>query len=292
MAASLPSDPRPLRLRAGTTVFALDAGRLTVGRSRSCDVRLREDSVSRLHAVLYWRGPELVVEDTGSSNGTYVNRERVAAPRTLAAGDILTLGTLRIAVEPAGAEVPEAANDPLLQVEGDYTVGLLAPRPAGFGWRLLAWALDLILFSLGSLIPFAPLLAVLGAEHYLLSPEALPPSLQTKAWLAGGCSVLWALFALYYVVHGWARRGGTPGTRLLGLRLVDWQQRVPIGYPRALLRVVALLVSLLTLGAGFLLPVFRKDRKALHDLLAGTSVTHRRPALGGRGATAYNPPRG
>jgi len=278
-------------LRAGDQVYALDAGRLTVGRSRSCDLRLRNDSVSRLHAVLYWRADgELVVEDTGSSNGTFVNRERVTAPRTLAAGDILALGTLRLAVEPACSAIPDPERDPLRQTEDDYTVGLLAPRPAGFGWRLLAWLLDLLLFTAGSLVPFAPVLAIAGAERYLLSPDALPPSLQTRAWLAGASAVLWVLFALYYVLHGWARRGGTPGLRLLGLRLVDWQQRVPIGYPRALLRAVALLVSLATLGIGFLLPLFRRDRRALHDVLAGTHVIHRR-AVGAGGGAAYNPPR-
>ena len=104
--------------------------------------------------------------------------------------------------------------------------------------------------------------------------------------------MLWLLYAAYYVLHGWARRGGTPGLRLLGLRLVDWQQRVPIGYLRALLRALALMVTFLTLGFGFLLPLFRKDRKALHDLLAGTSVTHRRKkTLGGTATAAYNPPR-
>jgi len=288
VAASPPSEPRSLRLRTGNQIFALDAGRLTVGRSRSCDLRLRDDSVSRLHAVLYWRADTLVVEDTGSSNGTFVNRERVSSPRPLAAGDILILGALRLAVEPAAAEIPTGERDPLRQLDTDYTVGLLTPRPAGFGWRLLAWGLDLLLFSAGSLVPFAPLLAIAGAERYLLSPEALPPSLQTKAWLAGASLVMWGLFALYYVLHGWARRGGTPGTRLLGLRLVDWHQRVPIGYPRALLRMVAVLVSLATLGVGFLLPLFRRDRKTLHDLLAGTQVVHRRATLGASNGDAYN----
>lgn len=291
MAASHPSEARPLRLRTGTTLLGLDADRLIVGRSRSCDLRLREDSVSRLHAVLYWRGPELVVEDSGSSNGTFVNHERISAPHALVTGDILTLGTLRLAVESVSAALPPPAEDPLLRTEGDYTVGLLPLQPAGFGWRLLAWLLDTALFAIGSLVPFAPLLAIVGAERHLLSPEALPPSLQTKAWLAGGCTVLWLLYACYYVLHGWARRGGTPGLRLLGLRLVDWQQKVPIGYLRALLRGLALLVTFLTLGLGFLLPLFRQDRKALHDLLAGTSVTHRRKPLGGAVTAAYNPRR-
>lgn len=241
--------------------------------------------------MLYWRAGELVIEDMGSSNGTWVNRQRVEAPHILSPGDILTLGMLRFLVEPADAAVPLAGEDPLRHVATDYTVGLLALQPAAIGWRVLSWFLNLALFAAGSIVPFAPMLAIMGAERYLLSPEALPPSLQTKAWLAGGCTVLWLIYSLYFVLHGWAQRGGTPGMRLLGLRLVDWHHRVPIGYARALLRAVAMLVSLLTLGVGFLLPVFRRDRKTLHDVLAGTSVVHRRPPLGPQDATAYNPTR-
>lgn len=256
--------------------FPLDIEKLVVGRSRSCDIRLREDSVSRLHAALVWRGDELVVEDLGSSNGTFVNGERVLSPRTVVAGDTVRFGNLRGAVERSDAPPAGADSRP----DYDYTVGLMPGEPAGFGWRLLAMITDVLLFAAGSLIPFSPLLATLLVERFLLSPEALPPSLQTKSLIEGGCAVLWVVFAFYYVVHGWARRGGTPGLRLWGLRLLDYRQRLPIGYPRALLRLAALLVTVLTLGLGYLLIPFRRDRKALHDLLAGTLVTHRAAPLG------------
>ena len=59
-----------MRLALGAEVFPLDGPRLVVGRSRSCDIRLRDDTVSRLHAALVWRGGTLVLEDLGSSNGT------------------------------------------------------------------------------------------------------------------------------------------------------------------------------------------------------------------------------
>jgi len=256
--------------------FPLDIEKLVIGRSRSCDIRLREDTVSRLHAALVWRDDDLVVEDLGSSNGTFVNGERVLAPRTVMAGDSVRFGSLRGTLERSDAS-PTGADS---QADSDYTVGLMPGEPAGPGWRLLAVLTDVVLFAAGSLIPFSPLLATLFVERYLLAPEALPPSLQMKSLLTGGCVVLWAVFAFYYIVHGWARRGGTPGLRLCGLRLVNWRQRLPIGYPRAFLRLVALFVTFLTLGLGYLLVPFRRDRKALHDLLAGTLVTHRATPLG------------
>jgi uncharacterized RDD family membrane protein YckC len=256
--------------------FPLEMEKVVIGRSRSCDIRLREDSVSRLHAALVWRDDGLVVEDLGSSNGTFVNGERVLSPRTVVAGDSIRLGSLRGTVERSDAPPsPGGAED-----EPDYTVGLMPGQPAGLAWRLLAILTDVVLFSAGSLIPFSPLLVTMLVERYLLSPEALPPSVQTKSLLMGGCTVLWVVFALYYVVHGWARRGGTPGLRLCGLRLLDYRHKVPIGYPRAFLRLAALCVTLLTLGLGYLLIPFRRDRKALHDVLAGTLVTHRATPLG------------
>jgi uncharacterized RDD family membrane protein YckC len=256
--------------------FPLENDKLVIGRSRSCDIRLRADTVSRLHAALVWRNDELVVEDLGSSNGTFVNGERVLSPRAIVAGDSVRFGSLRGTIE--RSDLPASVGDS--QSGPDHTSGLIPGDPAGLGWRLLAAVTDVALFSAGSLIPFSPLLVTLLVERYLLSPDALPPTPQTKSVITGACAVLWVVFALYYVVHGWARRGGTPGLRLCGLRLLDWRHRVPIGYPRALLRLVALLVTVLTLGLGYLLIPFRRDRKALHDLLAGTLVTHRAPPLG------------
>ncbi len=277
MAESLRSEPRPLRLRLGEVTFPLNAEKLVIGRSRSCDIRLREDTVSRLHAALVWREDGLVLEDLGSSNGTFVNGDRVLEPRSLGDGDEVRFGALRGTVERSDAPPPRPSS----AGNGyDYTVGLVPGKPAGFGWRVAAAATDVALFGVGSIVPLSPLIVTLGIERFLLTPGAMLSSAQAKSLVAGGCAVLWVMFAFYYVVHGWARRGGTPGLRLLGLRLLDWRHKVPIGYPRAFLRLAALLVTFLTLGLGFLLVPFRRDRKALHDLLAGTLVTHRPRALG------------
>jgi diguanylate cyclase (GGDEF)-like protein len=66
---------------------------LTVGRCDSCSLPIRDDSVSRRHATL---DPDAagghIVRDLGSTNGTYVNEERVVQPRTLRAGDRIRFG--------------------------------------------------------------------------------------------------------------------------------------------------------------------------------------------------------
>jgi pSer/pThr/pTyr-binding forkhead associated (FHA) protein len=52
---------------------------VTLGRTRTCDVRVPDDieGVSRMHARLHWNNGWLVLEDLGSTNGTWMNSERV-----------------------------------------------------------------------------------------------------------------------------------------------------------------------------------------------------------------------
>jgi uncharacterized RDD family membrane protein YckC len=264
------SEPAPIALRIGDTLHPLTAREVRVGRSRNCEIRVDDDSVSRVHAAFVVRDGAALLSDLGSSNGTWVNDERLRAPRRVAPGDTLRFGSLEALVEDAPVAVGDAAPP-----TSDYTVGLIPGPPAGFGWRLLAAALNLLLFVAGSLVPLAPLLAVGYLQGNLLAPGVDAPDVRVRALVAGGCAVLWLVYAFFFVLHGWARRGGTPGMRLLGLRLLDWRQRTPIGWARAWLRLAALAVTVLTLGLGFLTIAVRRDRRALHDALAGTQVVHR-----------------
>lgn len=279
MVESRPSEPARLRLRLGEATFALDSDKLVIGRSRSCDVRLREDTVSRLHAAFVVRDGELVLEDLGSSNGTYLNGRRVLAPCVVGAGDAVRFGSLRGSVEAADAPRPRSGTGAAAGGER-ASADLLDAVPAGFGRRMLAVGADAVLLALGSVVPFAPLLAALFVGRYLLPADTLPLGLQAESVLTGACVALWLVYAFYFLVHGWARRGGTPGMMLCGLRLLDWRGGLPIGYGRAFLRLAACVVTALTLGLGFLLVPIRKDRKSLHDLLAGTIVVRRRPVGG------------
>lgn len=266
--------------------FPLDDDKIVIGRSRSCDVRLREDTVSRLHAAFVWRDVQLVLEDVGSSNGTFLNGARVLEPQEVAAGDVIRFGSLRGNLERVDAPADTLPRPRTQGPVGDATENMDSATPAGFGWRLLAAALDTVLFAVGSAVPLAPWIVTEQVERHFLAADALPPSAQVKSMLLGACVTLWFLYAFLYFVHGWARRGGSPGIRLLGLRLVDWRRRLPIGYSRAFLRLAASVVTILALGLGFLVVPFRRDRKALHDLLAGTMVVHRVKALGPRSSSA------
>ncbi|HXB37189.1 MAG TPA: FHA domain-containing protein [Acidimicrobiales bacterium] len=67
---------------------------LTIGRSPGCGVSMPEDIyTSTLHARLFRHNEQLWVEDLGSTNGTYVNSERIAKAVRLGKGDMLQVGS-------------------------------------------------------------------------------------------------------------------------------------------------------------------------------------------------------
>jgi pSer/pThr/pTyr-binding forkhead associated (FHA) protein len=69
--------------------------RLTIGRSPEADVFLDDVTVSRDHAVLVRRGGAWFLDDSGSLNGTYVNRRRIDSHR-LEDGDELQIGKYKL----------------------------------------------------------------------------------------------------------------------------------------------------------------------------------------------------
>jgi len=76
---------------AGRT-FDLD-DELTIGRSPGCGVAMPDDIyTSTLHARLFRRNDQLWVEDLGSTNGTYLNDERLTGPQPLHEGDRIRIG--------------------------------------------------------------------------------------------------------------------------------------------------------------------------------------------------------
>ena len=181
-----------------------------------------------------------MIEDLGSSNGTYLNGSRVMEPQDRRDRG---RGPLR---RPARHRRDEAAcqprNAPRASGATPDSAGsgqLLPGDPAGLGWRLLAAVADALFFAAGCVAIWAPWWLTLLVERYFLAPDTLPPTVEVKAMIKGACLALLFLLGFLYFVHGWARRGGSPGMKLFRLRLLDWRHRAPIGYSRALLRLAA-----------------------------------------------------
>jgi len=72
--------------------LALRPNRVLIGRGRRCDVKLEEPSVSRRHAVLWREGTGTWLADLGSSNGTFLNGQRIEEAVDVHDGDVVGAG--------------------------------------------------------------------------------------------------------------------------------------------------------------------------------------------------------
>ncbi len=65
---------------------------LTIGRATGCQVRLDDSYTSQLHARVFERDGEVFVDDLGSTNGTFLNDEKVSGPLPVRKGDRVRVG--------------------------------------------------------------------------------------------------------------------------------------------------------------------------------------------------------
>ena len=88
------SDPPVFRLAWARREVSLHAGENILGRVDEAAAWMDSPSVSRRHARIVITGNDALIEDLGSRNGTFVQGERIAAPRPLQDGDEIRLGSV------------------------------------------------------------------------------------------------------------------------------------------------------------------------------------------------------
>jgi hypothetical protein len=118
----------------------------TIGRSEDNDIVVDDRWVSRHHARIRVDGPQYIVEDLGSKNGTLVNGKRIEGPRVLVDGDeiqITPLIALTFVDYGATAPLPTEAQAPALVLDTEarqvYIRGrLLSPPLSHAQFTLLA----------------------------------------------------------------------------------------------------------------------------------------------------------
>ena len=89
-----PAKPYKLKMIDPATYQVFPLGEeVTIGRAPGCSVPLPDDTyVSQLHARIYIRDGKPFVEDLGSTNGTFLNRDRLSKTMPLHRGDKLQIG--------------------------------------------------------------------------------------------------------------------------------------------------------------------------------------------------------
>jgi len=73
-------------------VYPLEAQEISVGRDNSNMIAINDVEVSRRHAKVELRGSAYVIQDLGSTNGTFVNGQRVSGIQVLNPGDTVSFG--------------------------------------------------------------------------------------------------------------------------------------------------------------------------------------------------------
>jgi len=161
----------------------------------------------------------------------------------------------------AGRSAPGtvASPDALLMTEQH-----LRGHHAGFASRFIAFIVDCVI-SIGV---FEITLGAISFAASVLSGQSIH-------WSRGNLWVVIAFFVwefLYYA-YAWTASGRTPGMWLLGVQVVG-QDGSHAGTRRGLIRTLAFPLSFILLGLGFVSILFQRDRRALHDLIAGTAVIY------------------
>jgi uncharacterized RDD family membrane protein YckC len=135
---------------------------------------------------------------------------------------------------------------------------------AGAVTRLAAFAIDQTVATAA----FAIATAVVSWALQLVTAGEVKWSPQP--WVT---AVLLASWLFIYYSYPWAVSGKTFGMAMLGIRVVrkDGSATTP---RNAVLRTLALPLSFLTLGLGFVPIITGRHRRALHDAIAGTAVVY------------------
>lgn len=98
-----PRPPRQLVVTEGElagTQIQLGTAPIRIGRAPDSTLVITDDYASGRHAQLVPRGEQWLVEDLGSTNGTYLGRARVAGPTPIPAGVPIRIGRTSIELRP------------------------------------------------------------------------------------------------------------------------------------------------------------------------------------------------
>jgi uncharacterized RDD family membrane protein YckC len=149
----------------------------------------------------------------------------------------------------------------------------VAPQPAGFWIRFVATVIDWVILQCATWLLELLILGALfwtrvalGAIDADLGFWGEFNSLEAQL-LEGG---IYLLLSLPYYVWSQSRFGCTCGKALLGIRVVRSDGKGAITLRQSAVRWVSYLISYLPLGTGFLMAAFHPEKRALHDLIAGT----------------------
>ena len=112
--------------------FSVARDLTVIGRGEDCDLRIPLGEVSRKHARLAKDGDALHIEDLGSSNGSYVNGQRIQET-TLNGGDVVSVGPLSFVVQLNGFPADDDITPPAASPSRSWSAGPAGGSQPGSG---------------------------------------------------------------------------------------------------------------------------------------------------------------
>ncbi len=150
---------------------------------------------------------------------------------------------------------------------------------AGFGQRLIAVIIDVIIIGVVQSFVFVPILAAVGfgfasgAENMDLSdPDQAAGLVGTIMAAAGGAWLLATVIqVLYFTFMESSKMQATVGKLALGLKVTDLEGN-KLDFTKALIRNLSRIISGMIMLIGYIIAAFTEKKQALHDIIAGTLV--------------------
>jgi hypothetical protein len=184
------AQPYQLVMKTGPTpgkTYPLSKSEIYIGRDATNEIAVNDAEISRKHARLTMQGDTFVVEDLGSTNGTFVDAQRLMGPHVLQPGELIMFG------ENVGMTFEAMTYDPnatMMAASGNVQTEAPAPQPAQTMPPYAA--------------PSAP--PVYAQQVPSSPPEAYAPAPKKKGgcgrWLLAGCGCLVVILCLVVVGLG------------------------------------------------------------------------------------------
>jgi hypothetical protein len=106
-----------LTMRSGPTpnkVYELSQAVINIGRDYANDIVINHPEISRRHARLTVQGGSYVLEDLGSTNGCFVNGQRLLGPHLLRPGELISFGDhIRLSYDPVQVDLGATTASPV-----------------------------------------------------------------------------------------------------------------------------------------------------------------------------------
>ena len=175
-------------------------------------------------------------------------------------------------------------------VEPAYATGFATPRPAAIDEPYASWGLRVaaVLMDLLAQVPFAVayvigiIVAFDGGGLAWVDRDGFSTltvtaaQVTTTTWIglavANVAGLAGAIFSIWNSIFRQGRRGASIGKQCMNLMVVSERDGRPIGALMTLIRSWAHLLDLVTLGIGYLWPLWDRKHQTLHDKLVGSVV--------------------